>query len=84
MISPDTADKLFEAVQILRDELPLIQMGAAALAPELAPELLIAESLLSKVFEVIVRMRAAHDAESAKPALATATVAAAQAQLDLK
>lgn len=80
-MNEDTANKIFDAVQTLRDELPALVTLVAALDPPAVPVLLAGQAVLTQIFEAVVRLRSMHDAESAKPALASATVAAAQAQL---
>lgn len=84
MITDEKATKVFDAVQALRDELPLITTIAATALPAAVPELALAEAILSKVFQAVVNLRAMHDAESAKPALAEATAAAGEALLNAK
>ena len=53
LISQETADKIYRAIQDIRDELPGIEAVAAVAAPAILPEIKAGTTVLRGLFEIV-------------------------------
>lgn len=74
MISQETADRIFQAVQVLRDELPLVGTVIETLDPAAIPIVELVEPVLSKVFEAVSVLLKHQNPEQYQASLAAGTV----------
>ncbi len=81
MINDDKADEIFNALQTIRDFLPEAAAVAEIAFPAATPFVELGESVLSKVFELVVSMRHTDNPEAAAAALRSRTIIAVEAAL---
>lgn len=68
-MTPERAGQLLEAVQLIRDELPVVGLAIDAVDPAAAPFVAVAEGVLGKVFEAAVAYLQHESPEAAQEAL---------------
>ncbi len=81
MIDEDKADEIFKAIQTIRDFLPEAAAVAEIAFPAATPFVILGESVVSKLFELIVSMRQTDNPEAAAAALRTRTLIAWESAL---
>lgn len=82
-IPEEVADKIFDAIDEIRQFLPEAAAVAEILDPAAAPEIAAGEAFLSKLFELVVELRSRATRDDAAAALRAQTTGAWRATLDV-